>query len=87
MAFLKKRDEKMCNEMPGKKPSMFYILEFIYFNKERQPQYKEMKRMRAKHKNIFDMEYIFIPIHRGNHYMCAVISMKEKKAKYYDSLV
>jgi hypothetical protein len=28
-----------------------------------------------------------IPIHQGNHYTCAVISMKEKIVKYYDSLV
>ena len=43
--------------------------------------------MRARHDKIFDMEYIFIPIHRVNHYTCAVIYMKERRVKYYDSLV
>jgi Ulp1 family protease len=33
------------------------------------------------------MKYIFIPIHHGNHYTCAVVSMEEMKVKYYDSLV
>jgi hypothetical protein len=35
MEFLKKRDNNMCKVEPGKKPSMFYNLEFIYFDKER----------------------------------------------------
>ncbi len=43
--------------------------------------------MRARHDKIFDMEYIFIPIHQGNHYTCTVIYMKERRVKYYDSLV
>jgi hypothetical protein len=77
----------MCKVEPGKKPSMFYELEFIYFDKEPQPQYMESKKMRARRDKIFDMEYIFIPIHRGNHYTCAVISMKERRIKYYNSLV
>ncbi len=54
MAFLKKRDNNMCKVEPGKKPSMFYSLEFIYFDKERRPQYRESKRMRARHNKIFD---------------------------------
>ncbi len=87
MAFLKKRDNNMCKVEPGKKPSMFYNLEFICFDKERRPQCRESKRMRARHDKIFDMEYIFIPIHRGNHYTCAVIYMKERRVKYYNSLV
>jgi hypothetical protein len=79
MAFLKKRDDNMRKVEPGKKPSMFYNLEFIYFDKERRPQYRESKRMRARHNKIFDMEYIFIP--RESLHLC-VIYMKEKRVKY-----
>ncbi len=32
------------------------------------------------------MRYIFIPIHHGLHFTCAVIYMEQKKIKYYDSL-
>ncbi len=35
---------------------------------------------------IFNMRYIFIPIHHGLHFTCAVIYMEQKKIKYYDSL-
>jgi Ulp1 family protease len=40
----------------------------------------------ARGKNIFDMRYIFIPIHHGLHFLCAVIYMEEMKIKYYNSL-
>ncbi len=40
----------------------------------------------ARGKNIFDMRYIFIPIHHGLHFTCAVIHMEEMKIEYYDSL-
>jgi Ulp1 family protease len=29
------------------------------------------------------MRYIFIPIHQGMHFTCAVIYMEQKKIKYY----
>ncbi len=32
------------------------------------------------------MRYIFIPIHHGLHFTCAVIYMEQKKIKYYNSL-
>ncbi len=32
------------------------------------------------------MRYIFIPIHHGLQFMCAVIYMEQKKIEYYDSL-
>jgi hypothetical protein len=32
------------------------------------------------------MRYIFIPIHHGLHFMCAVINMDQMKIKYYNSL-
>jgi Ulp1 family protease len=32
------------------------------------------------------MRYIFIPIHHGLHFMCAVIHLEEMKIEYYDSL-
>ncbi len=32
------------------------------------------------------MRYIFIPIHQGMHFTCAVIYTEQKKIKYYNSL-
>jgi Ulp1 family protease len=32
------------------------------------------------------MRYIFIPIHHGLHFTCAVIYMEKMKLEYYDSL-
>jgi Ulp1 family protease len=32
------------------------------------------------------MRYIFIPIHKGMHFTCAVIFVEQKKIEYYDSL-
>ncbi len=32
------------------------------------------------------MRYIFIPIHHGLHFTCAVIYMEQKKIEYYNSL-
>jgi hypothetical protein len=32
------------------------------------------------------MRYVFIPIHHGLHFTCAVIYMEQKKIEYYDSL-
>jgi Ulp1 family protease len=41
----------------------------------------------ARGKNIFDMRYVFIPIHYGLHLMCAVIYMEQMKIEYYNSLL
>jgi Ulp1 family protease len=32
------------------------------------------------------MRHVFIPIHHGLHFTCAVIYMKEMKIEYYNSL-
>eukprot|EP00002_Diphylleia_rotans_P009383 TRINITY_DN1952_c0_g1_i4.p1 TRINITY_DN1952_c0_g1~~TRINITY_DN1952_c0_g1_i4.p1 ORF type:complete len:310 (+),score=47.49 TRINITY_DN1952_c0_g1_i4:52-981(+) len=36
--------------------------------------------------NLFDLEMIFVPIHRGNHWCTSMIDMKNKQICYYDSL-
>ncbi len=40
----------------------------------------------ARGKNMFNKRYIFIPIHHGLHFTCAVIYMEQMKIKYYYSL-
>ncbi len=35
--------------------------------------------------DIFKTKYIFIPIHQGKHFTCAVIYMQDKQIMYYDS--
>ncbi len=63
----------MCKVEPGKKPSMFYNLEFIYFDKECRPQYRESKRMRARHDKIFDMEYLYTDPPRESLHQCGYL--------------
>jgi Ulp1 family protease len=70
----------------GRKPSLLYNIGFITFDNTNNPKCYTMTPRCARGKNIFNMRYIFIPIHHSLHLMCAVIYMEEMKIKYYDSL-
>ncbi len=59
---------------------------FITFNDTNNQKCNKATPRCARGKNIFDMRYIFIPIHHGFHFTCAVIYMEQMKIKYYDSL-
>ncbi len=86
MDYLKEQDEKMCMQIHGRKPSLFFDLGFITFDNANNPKCNTKSQRCARGKNIFDMRYIFIPIHHSLHFTCAVIYMKEMKIEYYDSL-
>ncbi len=86
MDYLQEQDEIMCRKIPGRKPSPFYNIGFITFDNTNNPKCNTTTTRCARGKNIFDMRYIFIPIHHGLHFMCAVIYMEQMKIKYYDSL-
>ncbi len=86
MDYLQEQDELMCRKLHGRKPSLFYNIGFITFNTTSNPKCITTTPKCDRGKNIFDMRYIFIPIHYGLHFKCAVIYMEQKKIKYYDLL-
>jgi hypothetical protein len=86
MDYLKEQDGKMCMQIHGRKPSLFFDISFITFNNTNNPKCNTKTPKCARGENIFNMRYIFIPIHLGLHFTCAVIYMKEMKIEYYDSL-
>ncbi len=86
MDYLKEQDEKMCMQIHGRKQSLFFNIGFITFDNTNNPKCNTKTPRCARGKNIFDMRYIFIPIHHGLHFTCAVIYMKEMKIEYYNSL-
>ncbi len=86
MDYLQKQDEIMCRKIHRRKPSLFYNIGFITFDNTNNPKSNTTTPRCASGKNIFNMRYIFIPIHYGLHFTCAVIYMEQMKIKYYDSL-
>ncbi len=86
MDYLKKQDEIMCMKIHRRKPLLFCDIGLITFDNTNNPKCNTTTPRCAIGKNIFDMRYIFVPIHHGLHFTCAVIYMEEMKIKYYDSL-
>ncbi len=86
MDYLQEQDKIMCKKLHGRKPSLFYNIGFITFDTTNNPKCITTKPRCARGENIFDMRYIFIPIHHGLHFACAVIYMEQKKIKCYYSL-
>jgi Ulp1 family protease len=84
--YLNEQDKIMCMKIHRRKPSMLFDIGFITFDNTNNPKCNTKTPRCARGKNIFDMRYIFIPIHHGLHFTCAVIYMEEMKIKYYDSL-
>jgi Ulp1 family protease len=86
MDYLKEQDEIMRIKIHGRKPSLFFDICFITFVNTNNPKCNTTTPRCARGKHIFDMRYIFIPIHYGLHFACAVIYMEKMKIDYYDSL-
>jgi hypothetical protein len=86
MDYLQEQDEIMCRKIHGRKPSLFYNIGFITFHTTNNPKCITTTPRCARGKNIFDLRYIFIPIHHSLHFACAVIYMEQKKIDYYNSL-
>jgi hypothetical protein len=76
----------MCRKIHRSKPSLFYNIGCITFDHTNNPKCNTTTPRCARVKNIFDMRYIFIPIHHGLHIACAVIYMEQMKIEYYSSL-
>jgi Ulp1 family protease len=86
MDYLQEQDEIMCRKIHGIKSSLFYNISFITFDNTNNPKYNTMTPRCARGKNTFNMRYIFIPIHHGLHFTCAVIYMEQMKIEYNNSL-
>jgi Ulp1 family protease len=86
MDYLQEQDEMMCRKIHKRKPSLFYNIGFITFDKTNNPTCNTTTPRCARGKDIFNMRYIFIPIHHGLHFMCAVIYMEEMKIEHYNSM-
>jgi hypothetical protein len=57
MDYLQEQDEKMCRKTHGRKPSLFYNIDFITFYNTNNPKCNTMTPRCARGKNIFDMRY------------------------------
>ncbi len=86
MDYLQEQEEIMCRKIHGRKTSPFYNNGFITFNNTNNPKCNTTTPRCGRGKNIFDIRYIFIPIHHGLHFTCAVIYMEQMKIECYDSL-
>ncbi len=83
MDYLQEQVEIMCRKLHGRKPSLFYNIGFITLDTTNNPKCITTTPRCARGKIIFDdMRYIFIPIHQGLHFMCAIIYIEQKKIKY-----
>jgi Ulp1 family protease len=80
MDYLNEQDEIMCMKTHRRKPSLFYNIGFITFDNTSNPKCNTTTPRCARGKNIFDMRYIFIPIHHGLHFTCAVIYMEQRRS-------
>ncbi len=76
------QDEIMCRKIHKRKLLLLYNIGFITFDITNNPKCNTTIPRCARGKNIFDMRYIFIPIHHGLHFMCAIIYMEQMKIEY-----
>ncbi|KNC81056.1 hypothetical protein SARC_06598 [Sphaeroforma arctica JP610] len=56
-----------------------------FLPKLRHDGYEKMQRW-TKRVDLFSMEYVIVPVHRGSHWTTAIINFVEKRFEYYDSL-
>ena len=89
--FLSQQDEKLCEKDPTRSKSVYYpyFLQNYYDVSTDKYIYRNVRNYSKRNKvpdgDIFKTKYIFIPIHQGKHFTCAVIYMQDKRIMYYDS--
>ena len=89
--FLSQQDEKLCEKDPTRSKSVYYpyFLHDYYDVSTDKYIYRNVRNYSKRNKvpggDIFKTKYIFIPIHQGKHFTCAVIYMQDKRIMYYDS--
>jgi Ulp1 family protease len=89
--FLSHQDEKLCEKDPTRSKSVYYpyFIHNYYDVSNKKYIYRNVRNYSTRNKvaggDIFKTKYIFIPIHQGKHFTCAVTYMQDKKIMYYDS--
>jgi sentrin-specific protease 1 len=68
----------------NKYPSIYFFNTF-FFSTLRDIGYRGVRRW-TKKVNLFQYDYVIIPIHLGYHWVCSAINFKKKRFEYYDSL-
>ena len=82
--FLSQQDEKLCEKDPTRSKSVYYpyFLHNYYVVSTDKYIYRNVRNYSKRNKvpggDIFKTKYIFIPIHQGKHFTCAVIYMQDK---------
>lgn len=71
----------------GKKPQWpaAYAMNTFFYPKLKDQGYDSLKRW-TKKVDVFAHDFIAVPIHLGVHWCMAVINLKEKTIRYYDSM-
>jgi hypothetical protein len=83
--YLGGQDKQLCKNFTDRKASLFHSTSFITFNSDGTCKY--LKKNQNSKIDISKTRNIFIPIHKGNHFTCVVIFLKEKRISYYNSLL
>jgi hypothetical protein len=88
---LSNQDEKLCENDQSRFKSVYFMnfLDKYYDARSYKYIYKNVKTFSRRNNvpggDIFKTNIIFIPIHEGNHFTCAVIYMQDKQITIYDS--
>ncbi|KAI8911836.1 hypothetical protein EDD86DRAFT_264628 [Gorgonomyces haynaldii] len=72
-------------DQPDKYPKVWVFNTFFYGRL--QQGYSNVRRWTKKANDIFTYDYVIVPVHLGNHWVCAVMNIKDKRIEYMDSLL
>ncbi|KNC76556.1 hypothetical protein SARC_10951, partial [Sphaeroforma arctica JP610] len=72
-------------KQPGTTMPPVHCFNTHFLSKLQDKGFAGVKRWTRKF-NLFEKNYVVVPVHLGNHWCAAVINVKEKRFEYYDSL-
>ncbi|KAJ2999980.1 SUMO1 sentrin specific peptidase 1 [Globomyces sp. JEL0801] len=79
---------ELCMQRAKENPTLYpkiHVFNTFFYEKLRTNGYKAVRRWSKKF-DIFEKDYIIIPVHLQMHWCCAVINFKKNRFEYYDSL-
>lgn len=87
MSMLQERDDRLCQEQPGRKSSHFFNSFFLSKLLERDSYTFSNVRRWTKKFDILSKDKIFFPVNiRNTHWTLAVVYVQKKQIVYYDSM-